>query len=425
MSSKTFPLLADKIESSVENAAKNSGIQKNLEPIYTYIQVDEVLLFFDRGENYTVYLEGEKTLSPDNIFFSPREKPVSYFAENLEPNLGWSYAFKKPTQCDDSACMVLCSRSNMVTFLYNYLDVKFSDYTPSLKNAFLVYCSKPKQLKVFDNINKFYRKPYFAECRSSNVVTGKAIIGPKSLIPGLSKAPVVKPLPTDLKLNRFVLPGALMRASCFYPASKAGKDMKKELDTLGKSEFTFGFASRDYVGEFRDGSWVNTTLLTGQYIYTQAFNNNIVLCYSPPCLSQTDELYINWGNHADICFNSSNQCSLLSSDIERYASNNKVVFRRDTGILNIKQGDYDFTYGMQVFQFTKTLDLEVELEKDDGSVDASYPVDTLSLEYDDAAVVKKIRLDADGKQFSYIGVSSEQGLYPMLKFIVKAYNPKV
>lgn len=427
MSSKTFPLLADKIESSVEKTAADLSIQKDLEPTYTYIQSDEILLFFDKGENYSVYIPGKSDLSLKDIFFNYTEKPASHYYSQLDSSArqwierdevvlaldngisrGFMYAFKKPSSCESSSCMVLCAQKNLKGTLFSSRELIFSDYSVSLPKLYLLYCSNPKQLKAFDKINKFYRKPFYLH---ETVVNKKA--NPDSF-------------------NSVVSPGAFLSSKFFCPdksPESGGKFPGESLVTVGKWEGGISFKCAEdkqnqlSVSEYKDSEWGDVSLLTGQYIYTQAFNDNVVLCYSPPCLSQTDELYINWGNHVDSCFSSPDKCTLLSSDIERYASNKKVVFKEDTGILNIKQGDYDFTYSMQGFQSTKTLGFEVELEKDDGSKEP-YSVNELSLEYDEDAVVKKIRLDADGKQFSFIGVTSEQGLYPVLKFIVKPYTPK-
>jgi len=409
-SSKTFQELAQRIE----NLSQNSELQKELNPMFINIGSDELMLFFDKEENYSVYLKGDLNLDSTDLFFNYREQPLNYFKDKQNLEAWGIYVFKKPTSCGESACMVLCPRTGFDIIFYKNLDVKFSDYEVKLQDAFLAFCSQPKQLRVLDKVNKFYRKPYYGECRSSNVVTGGAIVMRRSSLTPFPPPLIKKPEAVTLRFNRVILPGAFLRTSCFAPISRPAKDLTKDLDKFGKSEFKFSFASRDYVSEYKDGYWDNITVLPNQYLYIQAFNNNIVLCYSPPCLSMADEFYINLNNYIGTCLASSKDCASLAVVLEKQAED-KVLFRTRMNNLTVIIGE-------QGFVFNKNLDLVILFEKDDGT-EESISVTELSLEYDYDAAVKQVRLEAGGKKYSFIGMSSDkEDSKSRLKFLVRQYK---
>nr|MCK4929933.1 hypothetical protein [Nanoarchaeota archaeon] len=215
--------------------------------------------------------------------------------------------------------------------------------------------------------------------------------------------------------GEFVYDGAILFSgySSFMIGGKAASDFKEgssrdiELERLDKS--------RAGLWELTSDNNIDSlTLLETSAVYFQRYgSNDIAMCYLFPCLSMTDELYIKWNNHVNACLESSEDCISLSADIEQHARD-KLVFRTDNKILSIKQGEYDFF-------FNNDIDLVVFSEEDG---EEPFFVKELSLEYDYDATVKKVRLDANNKEYSFIGMSSDlEGLKPKLEFLVKEYEP--
>jgi hypothetical protein len=454
-SSKTFQALADKIALDTENL---TGVQKDVAPTFTNIAKDEVLLFFDKGENYSVYFPAKSDLSLKENFFTYHEQPVAYLYDMLsQDSKDWLanrniivtvstdmiYAFKKPTGCDDSACMVLCKEKDLRTTVYSSYQIRFSDYEVTLPKPVVVSCSNPKQLRTFDNIGKFYRKPfftygtYFDGDKKKDYFFGRGLFNTDEL---------------GKYYNSVLSPGAFFSSKffCIAESSESGdKSPQESIDAIGRwiGKLSFncvpsGDVTRDSsqdiisVSEHKDSEWQNITLIQGQYIFTQAFNNNVALCYSPPCLSLADEMYINWGSHLDGCFQDVTKCPLLNDDIVRYAGKKTVAFKLqkdslgDVQLLHIQQGDNDFAYNMDGFNFVGDLRLQVEYVKENKEKEI-INADELSLSYDDYAGGNNLRLDVGDREFSFIGaagirgaIAADIGPVPTstLKFIVQEYT---
>jgi hypothetical protein len=411
---------------------------------FVTIKDDELLLFFDRNENYFLDIQdyseslieefhargkggfepSQKGIILDSISISDQQNILKAFLEkrnsgrDLKTMIGITF-FKKPADCGNDACMVLCD--NFKAFIpidsriflsenFNYITSEYMQRSAS--DMKVISCDKPKKIKVFPNINTFYRKIYSLESRYEDKPTGSI----------------------EVADNKFNYPSGefLYNGSFLFSHSSQLIIMDEKSIILTKDEIKGGstyqthLANAGFNANLRPVVWelVDNTnskfvaLLPSSYVYFQKYgSDSIVMCYSPPCVSMQDELYNKLDSQLRSCLESSDACSPLSGTLLNYANDNQLTLKKETNSLRLLFGKNDFS-------FNKAVEFWII---PDASDDESFYAPEVSLVYDTSAATSRIRLDArldtGTVSYSLISISSEMGLYPRLDFIVTPYNP--
>jgi len=216
----------------------------------------------------------------------------------------------------------------------------------------VIFCKNTVAIKTFPKITHFYRKPYVAilNLEAKNIPTGEKI----PLQEFQSKGNVWDYF---YGLNLFFV------GDFFH-------DLNLKIGERKKAEFVKSKESPDLIGEFVDTKNAEFSfLMSGQYVYVQPLDNNMVLCYKPPCVFLADKIYLEWQKYLDMCLESNN-CGSLFSAVDDFTDTSKLVFSNKNNKLYIEHGDYTLPFDKDIELYIK----RTEEEKKD------FPASSVSIE---------------------------------------------
>ncbi len=360
---KSFYELADVIE------GMNKGeLTDDVETSLIQLSSGEMILFFDKNENFTLrfYEEdpGIEKKYPALALKSFEDEDYSFDSfyntfKNDEDNK--VYVFSKPAEsdaCGDKACIVFC-RDAKITNKNSY-EIKIDEGKTTKKingedKVFVVRCVSPR-IHTFDNINKFYRKPFLA-CYDKKCNANERGI---SIFNG---AYVIRSSFGEHKKS-YLEKGAFKSGITPSKVIKNVKDaysLPEDADNEQTLKFVDSYFISLFIEEYQHGSKVNTQITADTYLYLQKYkDNSIAICYTSPCLSNEDKIYLSWDSKFTSCF--AGDCAGLQGKIDNVArlskNDPKVVlsFSRNGNEIVVNENERTFSFNQKNLFFLKKPD---------------------------------------------------------------------